>query len=41
MAIRFSSFEYYKELLEDKETKKTNSAGIFIGKAVNPTFVDV
>lgn len=30
MAIRFSSFEYYKELLEDKETKKTNSAGIFI-----------
>ncbi|KAJ3206902.1 hypothetical protein HDU67_007873 [Dinochytrium kinnereticum] len=30
MAIRFSSFEYYKELLADKTTKKTSSAGVFV-----------
>ncbi|KAI9351167.1 mitochondrial carrier domain-containing protein [Zopfochytrium polystomum] len=30
MAIRFSSFEFYKELLADKETKKTSSGGVFI-----------
>ncbi|KAJ3113748.1 hypothetical protein HDU96_003008 [Phlyctochytrium bullatum] len=30
MAIRFSSFEFYKELLADKTTKKTSSAGVFI-----------
>jgi solute carrier family 25 citrate transporter 1 len=31
MAIRFSSFEFYKEALENKETKKTSSGGVFLG----------
>jgi solute carrier family 25 citrate transporter 1 len=30
MAIRFSSFEYYKELLADSTTGKTSSLGIFM-----------
>ncbi|KAI9348630.1 mitochondrial carrier domain-containing protein [Obelidium mucronatum] len=30
MAIRFSSFEYYKDLLADKKTGVTSSAGIFM-----------
>lgn len=31
MAIRFSSFEYYKKQLINTETGKTSSAGIFVG----------
>ncbi|KAJ3140432.1 hypothetical protein HK101_003497 [Irineochytrium annulatum] len=30
MAIRFSSFEFYKEKLADKTTGKTSSAGVFL-----------
>ncbi|KAJ3102848.1 hypothetical protein HDU97_000231 [Phlyctochytrium planicorne] len=30
MAIRFSSFEYYKELLADPKTQKTSPGGVFV-----------
>ncbi|KAJ1539491.1 hypothetical protein HK405_012866, partial [Cladochytrium tenue] len=30
MAIRFSSFEYYKEMLADATTKKTSPGGVFV-----------
>lgn len=32
MAIRFASFEAYKELLVNKETGKTSSSAIFLGE---------
>ena len=31
MAIRFSSFEYYKEILADKKTGQTHTVGVFLG----------
>ena len=34
MAIRFSSFEWYKSWLADKETKKCSTAGVFLGTFV-------
>lgn len=33
MAIRFASFETYKDFLADKDTGKTGSAGIFLGES--------
>lgn len=33
MAIRFASFETYKDFLADKDTGKTGSAGIFLGQS--------
>jgi solute carrier family 25 citrate transporter 1 len=32
MAIRFTSYEYYKLLLTDKDTMKISRNGIFLGK---------
>lgn len=32
MAIRFASFEAYKELLVNKETGKTSGSAIFLGE---------
>lgn len=36
MAIRFASFEQYKGLLANKQTGKTGSGGIFLGKLRPP-----
>lgn len=33
MAIRFASFEAYKDLLANKETGKTSSKSIFLGQS--------
>lgn len=35
MAIRFTSFETYKNALADKETGKTSMGGIFLGEQHN------
>ena len=34
MAIRFASFEAYKNWLADKETGKTSVGGIFLGQSI-------
>jgi solute carrier family 25 citrate transporter 1 len=31
MAIRFTSYEWYKQLLEDKTTGKVSGPGTFVG----------
>ena len=36
MAIRFASFEMYKDALSDKETGKTGSGSIFLGTSLSP-----
>ena len=33
MAIRFTSYEYYKQLLANKETGAVSSKGTFLGKS--------
>ncbi len=40
MAVRFASFETYKEALADKETGKTNLGSIFLG-ALDHSFWDI
>jgi solute carrier family 25 (mitochondrial citrate transporter), member 1 len=37
MAVRFASFEAYKDWLADKETGKTNVGNIFIGASYSPS----
>lgn len=32
MAIRFTSYEYYKQLLADRETGEISRKGIFVGR---------
>jgi solute carrier family 25 citrate transporter 1 len=32
MAIRFTSYEYYKQLLADQETREISRKGIFVGR---------
>lgn len=37
MAIRFTSYEYYKSLLADKETGHVTSKATFLGKSSSQT----
>jgi solute carrier family 25 citrate transporter 1 len=34
MAIRFMSYEYYKNMMADKATGATSSKGIFVGEVL-------
>jgi Mitochondrial carrier protein len=37
MAIRFTSYEYYKQILADKETWQISLKGTFVGRLIVPT----